>query len=330
MHADVVSFGETMLRLTAPPGMRLESASSLDIYVGGTESNMLACLARLGLQVQWISALPSNPIGRRVESELRRHAIDTSRVVWTSSTDRLGIFYAEELAPPLGVQVYYDRANAACAQINPQAIDYSAVDHARLLHLTGITPALGAGARAAFERFLERARMHNIALSFDVNYRGRLWSTQEAAQAIDTACYQATILISSYDDAVDLWHCHGSAEDVLRQLAGRFAADNPSKILVLTLGKDGSAQLAHDMYAHEPTFPTQEISRFGSGDAFAAGYLYAYLNGSLYQEFAGQGVTPLAFGNMLAAMKRGIHGDIATVSPDDVRAVLQTKRARFR
>ncbi len=330
MQVDVVSFGETMLRLTAPAGMRLESTSSLDIYVGGTESNTLACLARLGLQVQWISALPSNPIGRLVESELRRHAIDTSRVIWTSSTDRLGIFYVEEIASPLGIQVYYDRANSACAQIDPAAIDYSVVDHARLLHLTGITPALGAGARATFERFLERARTHNVALSFDVNYRARLWSAQEAAQALDTACLQATILISSYDDAVDLWQCHGSAEEVLHQLAARFAADDPSKILVLTLSKDGSAQLAHNAYTHAPTIPTQEITRFGSGDAFAAGYLYAYLNGPLYQEFAGQGITPLAFANALAAMKRGIRGDIATVTPGDVRAVLQTKRARFR
>jgi 2-dehydro-3-deoxygluconokinase len=329
-----------MLRLTAPVGIRLESASSLDIYVGGTESNTLACLARLGLQVQWLSALPLNPLGRLVDSELRRHAIDTSQVVWTSGTDRLGIFYVEETAPPLGVQVYYDRAHSACAQIDPEAIDYSIVDHARLLHLTGITPALGTGARTAFERFLERARTHNVALSFDVNYRARLWSEQEAASAIEMACHQAAILISSYEDAVDLWHCHGSAEEVLRQLDGRFAVDNTSKsastslsrskTLVLTLGKNGSAQLAHDTYAHAPISPMQGGTRFGSGDAFAAGYLYANLNGPLYQEFAEQGITPLVFANTLAALKRGIHGDIATITPDDLRAVLQTKQARFR
>lgn len=330
MPADAVSFGETMLRLTAPAGTRLESASSLHIYVGGAESNTLACLARLGMQVQWISALPSNPQGRLVDGELRRHGIDTSYVTWTSSTDRLGIYYVEEAAPPLGVRVYYDRAHSACAQIDPDAIDYSFVDNTRLLHLTGITPAIGAGAKVAFERFLARARAQQVPLSFDVNYRARLWSRDEAASTLEAACQQAAILISSYDDAVELWHCHGSVQEVLRQLAQRFLVDDAPKVLVLTLGKDGSVQLANGIYSHAPITPTQEVARFGSGDAFAAGYLYAYLGGPLYQEFDGQGVTPLSFGNTLAALKRDIRGDIAEVTPDDVRIVLQAKRARFR
>src|SRR5689334_1075679 len=135
MSTDMVSFGETMLRLTTEAGQRLEDARSLQVYVGGTESNTLACLARLGLNVSWLSALPANPPGRLVASELRSHGIDISHVVWTKPTDRLGIFYAEEAAEPLGIQVHYDRANSACALIDPDAIDLSVVDTTRILHL---------------------------------------------------------------------------------------------------------------------------------------------------------------------------------------------------
>src|ERR1700730_13500315 len=119
MPYDVVSFGETMLRLSASPGVRLDQARILISYVAGAESNALACLARLGLRCAWLSALPSNPLGRRVASELRGHGVDTQGVLWLDGSERLGTFYAEELAHPLGVSVYYDRAESACARIDP-------------------------------------------------------------------------------------------------------------------------------------------------------------------------------------------------------------------
>src|SRR5690348_13869125 len=150
MAIDVLSFGETMLRLTAPGGIRLETAPTLQVYVGGTESNTLSCLARLGLHVAWISALPSTPIGRHVETELHSHGVDTRHVVWTDSSSRLGIFYAEESPNPLGLQVYYDRAQSACALVDPETVNYTLVDAARILHLTGITPGIGEGAREVF------------------------------------------------------------------------------------------------------------------------------------------------------------------------------------
>ncbi|HTD19361.1 MAG TPA: PfkB family carbohydrate kinase, partial [Ktedonobacteraceae bacterium] len=142
MVSDVVSFGETMLRLSAPEGVRLEEADTLHVYVAGTESNTLACLSRLNLKTTWISALPENPSGQRVVTELRRHGVDTTHVIWTGSDGRLGIFYAEEAPDPLGLQVYYDRADSAVALVDPESVNYAVVDGTRLLHLTGITPAL--------------------------------------------------------------------------------------------------------------------------------------------------------------------------------------------
>jgi len=332
MTIDALSFGETMLRLTAPGGVRLETAATLHVYVGGTESNTTSCLARLGLHAAWMSALPSTPIGKHVETELRSHGVDTRHIVWTGNSSRLGIFYVEEAPNPLGLQVYYDRAHSACAQMNPDAVNYALVDTAKILHLTGITPGIGDGAREVFHRLLARAQAQKVPLSFDVNYRAKLWSPREAAESIEEACRQARILFCARADAAELWGISGTPEEVLRQMAQRFAGDGGAKTLVLTLGSEGSAELRDGVYATAPIFPTEGTIRFGSGDAFDAGYLYSYLDGPLYQELHEHyGVTPLVFGNALAALKRCIAGDIAVISPDEVRALLIRKEGvRFR
>ncbi len=327
MPYDVVSFGETMFRLTAPPGTRLENATNLQIYIGGTESNTLASLAHLDLKVAWLSALPDNPTGRNVVRELRSHGVDTSSVMWTEAASRLGTFYVEEAVGPLGIQVYYDRANSACALIDSEAVDYTVVDTARMLHLTGITPALGKQTSIVFQRLLELARARQVPLSFDVNYRAKLWSAAEAARQIEEACRQANILFCSLLDAAELWGFTGDAEAVLRQMDGRFGSEG--KRLVLTLGSEGSAQLENGNYTYEPAFATEGTFRFGSGDAFDAGYIYAYLDGSLYREMQqAHGTTALAFGNALAALKRCIPGDIAIIGPSDVRRLLESQEGR--
>jgi 2-dehydro-3-deoxygluconokinase len=331
MAIDVLSFGETMLRLTAPGGVRLETTPMLQVYVGGTESNTLSCLARLGLRVVWMSALPATPIGRHVETELRSHGVDTSHIVWAGNGSRLGIFYAEEAVNPLGLQVHYDRANSACALVDPDVVNYALVDTAKMVHLTGITPGIGEGAREVFRRLLARAREQQVPLSFDVNYRAKLWSPAEAAKGIEEACRQARILFCARADAAELWGITGTPEEILRQMAQRFAGEE-GKTLVLTLGSEGSAELRNGVYATAPIFPTEGTIRFGSGDAFDAGYLYAYLGGAIYQElYERSGVTPLRFGNALASLKRCIAGDIAVVTPEEVRAMLvKQEGARFR
>lgn len=329
MAIDVLSFGETLFRLTAPTGVRLETAPSLHVYVGGTESNTLSSLARLGLRATWMSALPATPVGQHIVTELRRHGVDTTHVVWNEGAARLGVFYVEEA---LGLQVYYDRAHSACASIDPDALDYSLVEDAKVLHLTGITPAIGEGARTVWQRLLDCAQAKNVPLSFDVNYRAKLWSPGDAAAGIEEACRQARILFCARADAAELWGFTGDSESILRQMARRFQTEGTPKTLILTLGSEGSAELRDNVYSTESIFSTEGTNRFGSGDAFDAGYLYAYLQGSLYQELCdAHGVTPLAFGNALAALKRSIAGDIAVISPAEVKALLLKKDgARFR
>ncbi len=330
MPFDIVSFGETMLRFSPPHGGRLDDARTFDSYVAGAESNTLACLARLGLKSNWLSALPFNPLGQRVAAELRRHKVDATSVVWVEGASRLGIFYAEEAPQPLGTQVYYDRAHSACALIDPQLVNFSVLDDSRMLYLTGITPALSKGTREVFARFLQRARTQGVPLAFDVNYRSKLWSTAQAAAGIEDACRQARLLFCTRADAAALWGFSGSPEAVLRQMEQRFGVDGVAKTIVLTLGNEGAAQLQNGVYNIETAFATEGTVRFGSGDAFAAGYIYAYLDGQLYRQLHEQhGSTALSFGNALAALKRCIAGDIASVTLNEVQALLQRQKGEM-
>lgn len=327
----MVSFGETMLRLSPPTGTRLEEARSLSSYVAGTESNALACMSRLGLRCAWLSALPSNPLGRRVAGELRGHGVDTSRVVWADGNARLGTFYAEEGAAPLGTQVHYDRAGSACALVDPDSIDLSVLDEASILHLTGVTPALGGGARQVFTRLLSRAQENGVPVSFDVNYRAKLWEPAGAAAGVEEACGAASLLFCTREDAVELWGYTGSAESVLRRLSERFGAHGGVQTLVLTLGSEGSAELRQGEYRASPAFPSEGAVRFGSGDAFAAGYVYAYLEGPLYRTACAElDITALQLGNAVAALKRCIPGDMAIITPDELLRLLRGTVARFR
>ncbi|HEU5015405.1 MAG TPA: sugar kinase [Roseiflexaceae bacterium] len=331
MRYDVVSFGETMLRLSPPPNIRLEESTTLNMFVAGTESNLLACLARLGRQCAWISVLPATAPGRKIAGELRRQGVDVSHVVWADATARVGTYYAEEAASPLGVQVQYDRAHSAVALIDPDAVDLTLIENAHLLHLTGITPALSDGARETWRRMLTHAQEHNVPISFDINYRAKLWSPQEAAAGIEEACRAATLLFCTREDAAEIWGFSGSAETILRQMARRFGADHPKQTLILTLGGEGSAQLHEGTFTHVPVFPSAGTSRFGSGDAFAAGYLHAYLS-ETQGTAAGNAFSahPLTCGNAVAALKRCIPGDIALVTPEEVQTVLRGAAGRFR
>jgi len=157
-------------------------------------------------------------------------------------------------------------------------------------------------------------------------------SVPTSFKIIEEACRQASLLFCTRTDAAELWGFSGTPEFVLRKMAQRFAENNTNKTIVLTLGSEGAAQFQNGEYSIEPIFPTEGTVRFGSGDAFAAGYLYAYLeeqhNHDLRKE---RGITPLVFGNALAALKRCIAGDIANITLQELWALLyKQERIRFR
>ena len=149
MH-DLVTLGEVLLRLALPSPARFETARSLDVQLGGAEANVAAAAARLGARVAWISALPDNAWGERAQRELAGHGIDCGGVRMIPNA-RLGLYFLEYGAPPRPIRVLYDRRDSSFARLRAEDFDWEPVRRARIVHLSGITPALGPVSRALTE-----------------------------------------------------------------------------------------------------------------------------------------------------------------------------------
>lgn len=304
---DLVTFGETMIRLTAEAGTRLEEAASLRVTIGGAESNVAVALARLGRRAAWLSALPENALGLRIAGELRRHGVDTEHVLWAAG--RVGVYFMEPGTAPRPTRVLYDRADSAMARIDPEALDLSPLAGAGGLHLTGITPALSASARAACLRLADAARTEGVPISVDVNYRARLWSPEQAAEGIQPLLDRATLLACGAGDAATIWGLAGDPANVAQALLDRSTA----QVVVVTLGERGSLALTRAGARYDqPAVPVETIDAVGAGDAFAAGFLHRWLDDQTNIPAALQSAA------RLAALKMTIYGDNAIITAEDL------------
>jgi 2-dehydro-3-deoxygluconokinase len=323
---DVVTFGETMLRFTPPALGRIEQVTSLDLHVGGSESNTAVGLARLGLHVAWLSRLTDNPLGRTIANTIRAHGVDTSQVVWTAK-DRVGLYFLEEGKPPRGSQVLYDRQGSAMSRITPNDLpDGLFTQGTGFFHTTGITVALSETSAATVGEAVKRAKAAGWRVSFDVNYRARLWSASAARDGCHPIMRAADIIFIPQGDARLLFDFgpEVAAEAMLTQLAQTY----PQADIIMSLGKDGAiGRRAAGTVAQHPVFETVEVGRLGGGDAFAAGVLYAYLHQSTGEPFL---ATALRWGCAAAALKYSLPGDLPLFDLEQVTKLVTGEAATFR
>ncbi|MGH2387321.1 MAG: PfkB family carbohydrate kinase, partial [Chloroflexota bacterium] len=158
---DVTTVGEVMLRMSVPAGIRLDQAARLDLTPGGAETNLTGALARLGRRCAWVSSLPANALGRLAANHIRAAGIDLEGVVWRNQ-GRMGTYYLEFATPPRPIQAIYDRAGSCAAQMGPDDVNWAYLLHTRLLHLSGITPALSPSCRALTAEAIEHARTAGV------------------------------------------------------------------------------------------------------------------------------------------------------------------------
>jgi 2-dehydro-3-deoxygluconokinase len=297
---DVVTFGETMLRLSPPVGYSLENTPRLDLYVGGAESNMCIAFARMGGRAGWVSRLPDNGIGRRIAHEIGVHGVDVSRVIWAEG-ERAGLIFIDTAPPPRGNDILYDRARSAIAELQADELPWDYLASAQILFLTGITPALGAGCRAAWLRAAQDAKAQGRRVVVDVNYRAKLWSPEQARETLEAALPYCDALISAHRDLRTIFAMPEDAEAAAREFARRYRVP----MVVLTLGEQGALCLDNIGFdgklRRAPAFPCEPLDRIGSGDAFVAGFLKGWLEGDLDQA--------LRLGNASAALKQTFRGD---------------------
>jgi 2-dehydro-3-deoxygluconokinase len=310
---DVVTLGETMIRLSPSGYRRLEEAETLECRTGGSESNVAVALARLGLRTAWLSKLPENPLGRLISRRLSSLGVDVSHVVW-SPEGRAGVYFIEPGTAPRPTRVLYDRAASAASTMTPEEMPWTVVRAARHLHLSGITPALSPSCRLVAAQAIAEARGAGATVSLDVNYRSKLWPPAEAAAVLGELIPSVDLLISTAVDAALLFDLSGPADEIARLLRDRFRVP----VAVVTLGAEGAAACHDGGYHLAACFPVHEVDRVGAGDAFDAGLIYGYLQGDLPKG--------LSYGMAMAAIKHSIPGDEFVSSLAEVEELVATGR----
>lgn len=311
---DVTTTGEAMVRLSVGIGERLEVTDRLDMRPGGAEANLTVALARLGSNVAWAGGLPKNPLGRFIANHLRVAGVDLDGIIW-SEDGRLGTYYVEFSAPPRATQVTYDRAHSVAAALSPADMDWDLLLDTRLLHLTGITPPLSQGCRGIVEQAVAKAKDAGVPISFDVNYRSKLWSEKDASDFIIPLVQGIDIFFCGRNDAKRVMNVEGEPETVIRQLAEVTNA----RLCVMSLAEQGVIAFDGNQVFHEPAKPVQIIDRPGAGDGLAAGVIHGWLQGDLRMG--------LRTGVVLAALALSQHGDMIVTTPEEVASLVETSDA---
>jgi 2-dehydro-3-deoxygluconokinase len=265
----VITAGETMALVVPPSPGRLRHATSLSLSIGGAESNVAIGLARLGVPASWISVLGDDELGELVLHRLRAEGVDT-RAVKRIPDRPTGLYLREDVAGRL--RVYYYRNGSAAATLSPQAFEDSILQGASFLHLTGITGALSPQCADFLHWAASSAREAGVRVSYDVNYRSRLWEPSAARAATEALLPLVDLLFVGDEELDALW---GWERDVALE---RLSQAGPDEVIV-KLGARGCTALINGELLTSAGFPARQLDPIGAGDAFAAGYLAASLWG---------------------------------------------------
>lgn len=318
---DVVGLGESMLRLSVPSGHRLEDTRTLDMELGGAESNVAVALARLGWRTGWVSRMPDHALAGAVLRALRADGVDVSAVK-PAPGERLGTYFIEYAAAPRSTQVIYDRADSAASRMGVDDIDWAYLLDTRVLHLTGITAALSDTCHALLLEAVARARAAGVVISFDVNFRTKLWTAATAGEKLRPLIAAADILFCKGTDARNLFGCEGEP----RQLMQGLQALTRAAAVYCTFGDQGAALLSGNEFFVQPALDVQIVDRIGSGDAFAAGVLDGWLSGAASTASSASDTAALREGLRrgvgLAAIALTQFGDRVITSRAELDAVL--------
>lgn len=346
MGCDLVTFGEAMVRLTPPDHMRLEQATALQMTVGGAEWNVAVNVSRLGLKTAWVSRLVDNWSGRFIVQQAQTHGVETGHVVWTEFDGvgwvRNGFYHLELGAGPRASSVTYDRGHSAVSLMTPDMVDWSAlVEGCRWFHSTGITPALSPALRETTLAAFQAAAEAGVRTSYDLNYRGKLWSAEEAQEVSAQIVPYVEVLIGNEEDfekclgikAAGTTQAYSeldpeSYKDVAREATERF----PNVKMVGTTLRQVKSGLLNDW--RTLLFDGREfhlsriyegleiVDRVGGGDSFASAVIYGSLSGWEAERIC-------EFGAAYSALAHTFPGDVNWATREEALKLMAGSSARI-
>lgn len=325
----VVTFGEIMLRLQPYDYLRFVQADSFEATFGGGEANVAVSLANYGAEVDFVTKLPKHAIGQMAVNSLRKYGVGTGKIV--RGGERVGIYFLEKGASQRGSVCIYDRAHSAIQEASASDFNWEAIfEGVDWFHFTGITPALGQNCVALCIEACKAAKKAGAKISCDLNYRGKLWTRDEAREAMTKICEYVDVCISNEEDAKDVFGIEAANTDihagqlnkegyksVAKQLADKFGFEKVAITLresISAFDNDWSAMLydvASDEYCFSKLYHLHIIDRVGGGDSFGGGLIYSLLSGKSTQE-------AVEFAVAASALKHSIESDFNFVTVDEV------------
>ena len=308
---DVTTYGEGQLRYSVPPGQRLEMADKYDVNISGTEANVTTLLSRLGWNCGWVSSLPNNPMARRVYNAYMLSGLDLSAVQW-KNYGRMATYYVEYAVPPRSTNVFYDRTNTCFTNMCNTDVDWDYILDTKILHLSGLTLPLSENTRIIINEAIDKAKAKNITVSFDVNHRTRLWSTETARKHLLPILEKVDLLFCGLRDARTIFDFSGSPQETLQQLQQLTSA----KHLVMSMSENGLLGWDGQEMIHQPSRSVIVLDRIGAGDAMVGGVLHGYLQDDF--------VKGLVYGVTTASMNLSQYGDQLITNATELDEVVAT------
>lgn len=325
----VVTFGEIMLRLAPEGYLRLVQAERFGATYSGAEANVAVSLANFGIDTAFVTRLAENEIGQCAVNYLRRFGVGTQFIVRGSG--RTGLYFLEKGAGTRASKVIYDRAGSAVSLSSSKDYDWDSIfDGCQVFMLSGITPALSGSLSEICLQACQIAQKKGITVVFDLNYRKKLWTAEEAGRTMEKICRHVDICITNEEDASLLFGIKIPQKDFenlnlegYRDVAGQLEARFGFKKVCITLRESKSASVNGwaglmldsdgDFYISKK-YEINIVDRVGAGDAFTAGIIYGELNKMPAQK-------QLDFAVAAGCLKHTIEGDFNMVSADEVMAL---------
>ncbi|MDK2902546.1 MAG: 2-dehydro-3-deoxygluconokinase [Clostridiales bacterium] len=296
---ELVTLGETMAVFNPASSGPLQYIVDFKRLIGGAESNVAIGVSRLGHSAGWISRLGDDPFGRFINNFIRGEGVDTSRVVF-DEMHPTGVYF-KEIKAGGDVTVYYYRKGSAASTMSPADLDEDYIKNARILHVSGITPALSDNCRETVFKAMEIAKVSGVTISFDPNIRLKLWSGRQAAEVLKEMARYADIVLPGIDEGEIIF---GSRDP--KTIAEEFLKLGASTVAV-KLGKEGAMAATRDEEIMSPAFDAGPvIDTVGAGDAFASGFLTGILEGMPLEQAVGLANTCGGFATTIVGDVEGL------------------------
>lgn len=328
MKKKIVTLGEILLRLSPANNQKIMGAKAFEVNYGGAELNVAVNLSLLGIDTVPVTKVPENEIGEAALGSLKSYGVDTSKIILGG--ERLGAYFLENGYSLRNSKVIYDRKYSAFSLSNIAEYNIEEIlKGADLFHVSGITLALGKNTFEIAEAFMKKAKEMSIPVSFDFNYRSKLWTLEESSKGIESILKYVDIAFAGHLDFINILRIEreytgNDIQELYSDLYPKVMEKYDFKYIVSSSRETLSANKNNYrglMYNGKEILLSREyqvdiIDRVGSGDAFTSGFLYSFLQEK-------EDTYKINFAAASAVIKHTIHGDVNNVRKYEIENLFQ-------